>query len=429
MTLERILKFISLMGLLFLVFLAGIVAAIEKNYFYWKVQEIYLYREASELESRLAKEQRINELYFTPRTNSSGVTIYDQSKSQPDYTLYTDATSSAHLMDMQGRVIHTWHLPYQDISPANTDDLKDMYWRDVKLLPDGSLLAIYEHARQLPYGAELIKVDKNSKLIWKSPEKFHHSLDVAPDGKIYALMQTTDEDSPYDYRDVKKPYLHDHVAVLSPNGEILKRVSILKALQKSGYNDALKAIDAGSKKIGDLTHSNSVFYVTPEMAAVFSHAKAGDILLSIRNISAVAVLNIDEEKITWLKTGAWEFQHDASVLPNGNIAMFDNLGAHTDSSRVIEYNPAGDVIGWSYNGNEKHPFYSNIRGKAQYLDNDNFLITDSAEGRIFEVTHGGEIVWEFYNPLRSGPHNEFTSILNSGRRYHIQYLPFLEEHE
>ena len=40
---EKILKFLFFFGLLFLVFLAGIVAAINKTYFYWKIQEIYLF--------------------------------------------------------------------------------------------------------------------------------------------------------------------------------------------------------------------------------------------------------------------------------------------------------------------------------------------------------------------------------------------------
>ena len=36
---------------------------------------------------------------------------------------------------------------------------------------------------------------------------------------------------------------------------------------------------------------------------------------------------------------------------------------------------------------------------AERLPNGNTLITESDKGRAFEVTHAGEVVWEFWNPV------------------------------
>jgi len=42
-------------------------------------------------------------------------------------------------------------------------------------------------------------------------------------------------------------------------------------------------------------------------------------------------------------------------------------------------------------------------GNAQRLPNGNTLIDESSFGRFFEVTNGGEIVWEYVNPFFGKP--------------------------
>ena len=43
-------------------------------------------------------------------------------------------------------------------------------------------------------------------------------------------------------------------------------------------------------------------------------------------------------------------------------------------------------------------FYSTFVSSAQRLPNGNTLITEGVVGRVFEVTPGNEIVWEYLNP-------------------------------
>ena len=43
-------------------------------------------------------------------------------------------------------------------------------------------------------------------------------------------------------------------------------------------------------------------------------------------------------------------------------------------------------------------FFSNERGSNQRLANGNTMITESDRGRVFEVTPGGDVVWQFLNP-------------------------------
>jgi hypothetical protein len=50
-------------------------------------------------------------------------------------------------------------------------------------------------------------------------------------------------------------------------------------------------------------------------------------------------------------------------------------------------------------------------GSSQRLSNGNTLIIESNDGRAFEVTAEGEVVWEFYNPARAGDDRQLIATL------------------
>ena len=67
-----------------------------------------------------------------------------------------------------------------------------------------------------------------------------------------------------------------------------------------------------------------------------------------------------------------------------------------------------------------HQRYLFLRVPAERLPNGNTLISEGAPGRIFEVTHNKEIVWEYINPFRSnggggGGGNAANSVFRAHR--------------
>ena len=110
-------------------------------------------------------------------------------------------------------------------------------------------------------------------------------------------------------------------------------------------------------------------------------------------------------------------QHHPHIIPKGlpgagNLMVFDNGGSsgygvptavspdggaiyQRAGSRVLELNPVTLQLVWSYTG--PRFFSTNISG-AQRLPNGNTLICEGSFGRLFEVTSGGEVVWEYVNP-------------------------------
>ena len=55
-----------------------------------------------------------------------------------------------------------------------------------------------------------------------------------------------------------------------------------------------------------------------------------------------------------------------------------------------------------FEGDSKTPFYTSVMGKHQWLPNGNLLITESKQGRAFEISQQGEVVWEYVNYVDRG---------------------------
>jgi len=153
-------------------------------------------------------------------------------------------------------------------------------------------------------------------------------------------------------------------------------------------HEALKCID--------LFHGNSLEWMKRphlyERNAIYS---PDHILVSLRHQNCIAIINWKTRKLEWVwGRGEIRWAHDATLLENGNILIFDN-GYGRKWSRVIEMNPLTEKIVWEYRGDG---FYTKGRGSAQRLPNGNTLLANSNSGQAMEVTPEGEIVWEFWNP-------------------------------
>jgi hypothetical protein len=356
------------------------------------------------------------------RTDRRGVTRYDPAKALNGYTLFTSGESQrAALISMTGEVLHEWHLPFSAIWDE-TAQVKHprpdamIHYHKAYLYPNGDLLAIYEALGDTPWGYGLVKMDKNSRPIWKYLAGAHHDLDVAPDGNIYVLTHEIRNTIIDRWRHLKPPRVDDFVVVLSPDGEVLKKVSMLDALVASPYARMVNTIAWYSKD--DYTHANDIDVVDEAAAMRISGVRGNQVLVSMRELGAIGLLDLDREVFTWAMRGPWLGQHDPDLLPNGNMLLFDNYGHYGPGgiSRVIEFNPKTFELVWSYTGDAARPFESKLRSGQERLANGNTLITESDGGRMFEVTRDGEIVWEYINPIRGGDADEFIPVVAWGQR-------------
>lgn len=362
-----------------------------------------------------------SDLWHPARSTAAGVTENRVGAVQDGFTLYTSGPEAL-LIDASGNTVHRWHRPYSSTWPEgsgvrNPQPDSHVHFRKAVLFPNGDLLALYEAAGDTPYGYGMVKLDRDSNVIWRYAGRTHHDIDIGADGRIYTLTHEIVDRPLQGYGLLASPRLEDYLVVLSPEGEELHKVPLVGALAASRWQHLLHTVPSYS--LGDPLHTNNVDILDrPEMAA-FRHAGPGRVLLSFRELGSIAVLDLEGEEIVWLARGPWLGQHDPDVLADGRILLFDNYGNYDTPegrSRVLEFDPETHQITWEYVGTADRPFDSAIRSSQQRLPNGNTLITESNAGRIFEVTREGRIVWEFNNPRRGGTANDRVGIVCWGQR-------------
>jgi Arylsulfotransferase (ASST) len=379
-------------------------------------------------------------------------TIDQPNKTFDGFSLYTTTENScATLIDMRGNVVHRWSMPFSKAWPRPAhirrpfpDD--KIHWFRCYLYPNGDLLAVYHADNDTPMGYGLAKMDKDSRLLWKYDARVHHDVDVGDDGAIYCLTEKLVEETPLGLSFIPSPWVTDSLVILSPDGRELDSIPLPEAFRDSPYAPLLGASSNDQVPFGvavtrdslktvaldhDFLHVNSVRVLSRTLAPKFPLFKPGQVLLSLRNLSAVAVLDPQTRSVAWAARGIWRSQHDAEFLNNGRLLLFDNLGSPW-GSRVLEYDPALQGVPWAYENENSRRFTALHRGMTQRLPNGNTLLVDPEEGRLLEVTPGKELVWECVCPspsLGPGPNSLTTYAVTSMRRYAPDTLTFLKKEQ
>jgi hypothetical protein len=380
-----------------------------------------------------------------------GVIVDKPGQTFDGFTLVTTTLGArAMLLDMRGTVVHQWELPFRQAWPRPPhvqDPLPEeqIHWFRCHGFPNGDLLAIYHADSDTPSGYGLVKLDKDSKLLWKYEGRVHHDLDVDEKGTIYTLTHQLKRKAPAGLDYLPTPYVADSLVVLAPDGHEVASVPVAEAIRDSAYAFLLSTAIAEQALLkdrapgtapfesflkpdkGDLFHANSVKILTEARAGKFPLFQAGQVLLSLRSLHTIAVLDVRKRSVVWAALGPWRIQHDADFLDNGHLLLFDNH-AWTNGCRVIEYDPVTQAIPWTFSDADAAPFHAAFRGMAQRLPNGNTLIVDPENRRLFEVTRGKELVWENICRLPPLPPNQQTSTraITGARRYRAEELTFLK---
>lgn len=338
----------------------------------------------------LKKLSSLGYVVWTPITpedlDKSGVTKYNPQLACDGVNLYySENKKGGYIFDMTGVVLHS----FVDKRPLR----REKNWQFIEPYQDDEFLVIIQTK-------EIFRIDWNSNIKKRYTGPFHHDIAVTDDGSFYTLMHDK-----VDFPELctTEPIRNDWLVLISKNGKIEKKASFAKMIMENKVlfdvvrNQKKKLYDFG-KDAWDIFHTNSVELINRDVFAGDSKLfKKGDILCCIRSQNLIVVIDVEKEKIIWY----WglddiSLPHHASLLENGNILLVDN-GVSRRYTRVVEVNPATKKIEWEYKADPLESFYTKTRGSAQRLPNGNTLIAESEKGHVFEITHDGTIVWEFYN--------------------------------
>ncbi len=334
-------------------------------------------------------------------SSTRGITVHDRDRAHAGLNFYTSGHGpEAVLMNMDGRELHRWRYPFEEVWPDHPRKRRRQtkWWRRATLFENGDVIAIFA-------GFGMIKVDKNSKLLWARKIGAHHDLEIMPSGDIYVLTRVPNL---VPRIHPSQEILEDFISVFDADGVEKRRVSVLEAFERSKYAKPWRGR-------GDIFHTNSLRVLDGRSADRAPAFRKGNVLLSIHALDQLAVVDLDRAEVVWTLGRDFKGQHDAKIVDDGHLLLFDNFGREEQSS-VMELDPVtGDRV-WEYRGTPERPFYSFTCGTADRLDNGNTIIVESDQGRAFEVTPEREIVWEFYNPFRAGENHEYIATLFDLRR-------------
>ena len=376
-----------------------------------------------------AEVQRLRSLPYTggysvEEEGPVGVVYRDPELSCPGYNLYTiHALCIAELMDEDGTVIKSWQYKPR------------LRWGWAELLAGGDLIVVgAEPGTALDFGSGgaryVARFNWEGQVLWKRVLPAHHDLEVTPDGKLLVLT----------YRRVVIPEIHpsvevrdDQLTLLDLDGNLIESHSLVEAARKRPdvlpLKDLTPTAPWGPTGIWiDALHANSVEWMHyPQLVGKHPIYDADNILVCSRNQDCVAVFNWTRNEVVW-SWGQDELigPHDAQVLENGHILLFDN-GMGRGYSRAVEMDPLTGEIVWEYKANPVWDFNSFSRGSVQRLPNGNTLLAESDTGRAFEVTPTGEIVWEFICPHET-KQKERATIVRMKRFPHAFIQAIIDAH-
>jgi hypothetical protein len=353
--------------------------------------------------------QRLQALGYLSGTMTApsrdGLTVHDPQLAYQGLNLVISGHApEARLITMSGREVYKWacdvHKAWPDFEVEerfgkNITQLHT-FWRRAHVMKNGDLLVIFE-------GLGLVRLDKDSNVLWSLQNGAHHDLDVGNDGRLYVLTRKAHVNPDFNG---DEPILEDFITVLDQQGHLLKEVSILQALKNSKYSTLVGRLEAS----GDILHSNTLEIMEEKEWDRPVPWTPGMALVSILKLDLVCFIDLETETITWAESDLWRRQHQPTVLDNGNILVLNNHATEFTSS-VLEVDPTTMERVWYYGAETGNFFRTDTCGTSQRLPNGNTLITESDPGRAFEITPDKTTVWEYINPHRAGKDNELIASL------------------
>lgn len=353
---------------------------------------------------------RDRELNGQPLAHRPGAQIFDREACADGVTLLTsywstgqEPTAGIHLVDLDGTLLHRWDANPAKVWPDSPhDDLmkgkfntSTNYVHGTYLFENGDLLFSIDFLGT-------VRMDAAGNIKWRLPRRTHHAIFRDHTGNFWAcaLRYHNNEDNRFPL--VKVPGAEDYILQFTPEGKILREISILGLLYEHHLENLMFKSGYTNNDIDPL-HLNDVEVLSPELAEEYPLFEAGDVMVSLKHVHCVMVFSPETHEIKWRVHEPFIQQHDPDFIGDGWVMIFDNnMGPegwqpsemHQGSS-IIAIKPETGERKVLYPGENSKGFYTRAGGKVQLLPNGNLLFVESRNGRAIEATPEGREVWEW----------------------------------
>ncbi|NHN86493.1 ArsR family transcriptional regulator [Acetobacter musti] len=404
-----------------------------------------------------------------PGVFPTGVTTDRPGKTYDSFVMFSGPDGATHLIDMTGREVHRWAhpgLPGAMMNPAVTGGAKGHTLLQTESVPDaGAGVTGNRTVSELDWDGH--EVWRWSGVPGSGGARQNHDWARLAGGDTLLLVAVTHPVAALDGHVVNDQAIEE----VAPDGRVVWRWVAGDHLREFGLSAAGLAYlkeETGQKGGPDAwgyLEINDMQPLGPNrwFDAGDARFRPDNIMIDSRKGNFVVIIDRRTGHVVWrlgpdfpgtpheadrrltrLDTprpvDQLSGQHDAHLIPEGlpgagNLLLFDDqgpagfprvaLGVY-GGSRVLEIDPVSRQIVWDYtavrSGLPPWAFFSSFVSSAQRLPNGNTLIDEGMNGRIFQVTPGGEIVWEYVNPYR-GQESFGGARVSSAMVYRAQAVP------
>ena len=222
-----------------------------------------------------------------------------------------------------------WRFPYKH--PLSWDFVQEIRSFAVSLYPDGDLLVVFRLNNSLPSGGGVARVAPDGRPRWYRKD-YSHGWPLVLDDDSALVPSVRLHGEPFNNRlpalfrqwpqrsasaDVHR---EDLLRVIDGRGEVLEEISILEAIHSSPFAGRLHGADGH-----DPTHLNFA-HVLGEDASGAAGIGPGDLVVSLRNLSAFGILDKNDRRLKKLVSGSFHRQHGVRHLEGARFLIFDGLG-------------------------------------------------------------------------------------------------------
>ena len=214
---------------------------------------------------------------------------------------------------------------------------------------NGDLLVTFLASFTFPYSIGVARVDRAGRPLWFRVAGYNHHVGQiahADDGEVAVWPAAVIGDGePHVHARLQRielpcgnPYV-DMLDFVHADGTLGRRVNVGAALRASAYASALLhsvASESLARDACDLMHLNSVHRLGDDAGGSWGLA-AGDLVVSLRNLSAFAILDGESAKVKRVVRGGFAHQHMVLHVEAARFVMFDNNGWNGEHgpSRVL----------------------------------------------------------------------------------------------
>ena len=191
--------------------------------------------------------------------------------------------------------------------------------------PNGDVSVVFQHYTAYPYPLGVARLDRRGMPRWVRRDYSHHMGHLDPPGNLMIpALRLGEARMPVRLRRLRcgdESAYWSLINVIDADGRLVRSMALTRALLNSPFAGAINH----TTNPCDPLHLNYVYRLGADAGGAWGIAP-GDIVASLRNLSAFAIVDGATGRLKRLVRGSFQLQHSVTHYRAAKFLLFDNEG-------------------------------------------------------------------------------------------------------